>query len=112
MVGEVKMKQISNQTIDEIVGRIVKSANPTKIILFGSFARGEQKEDSDLDFLVIEEEVRSRRKEMTMIRRTLRDMRIPVDIIVASEKQIEEYGQIFGTALFSAIQEGKTLYVR
>ncbi|MFH1963105.1 MAG: nucleotidyltransferase domain-containing protein [bacterium] len=106
------MKQISNQIIDEIVRRIIESAKPVKIILFGSFARGDQTEESDIDLLVIKDEVMFRRKEMTMIRRVLRDMRIPVDIIVASKKQIEEYGQICGTALFSAVQEGKTLYAR
>ncbi|MBU1487671.1 nucleotidyltransferase domain-containing protein [bacterium] len=104
--------KISKQIIDEIVDRIVESAKPTKIILFGSFARGDQAQESDIDILVIEDEVISRRKEMVKIRRTLRDMRVPVDIIVASKKQIEEYGWIYGTALFSAMQEGKTLYAR
>lgn len=106
------MKEISNQIIDEIVRRIIDSARPIKIILFGSFARGNQTEESDIDILVIEDEVRFRRKEMVKIRRALRDMRVPVDIIVASKRQIEEYGQIYGTALFPALQEGRTLYAR
>ena len=106
------MKLISKQIIDEIIRRIIECANPVKIILFGSLVRGEQTEESDIDLLVIEDEVMFRRKEMIKIRRALRDMRIPVDIIVASKKHIEEYGQIYGTALFSAMQEGKTLYAR
>ena len=73
------MKQISKQIIDEVIRRIIESASPVKIILFGSFARGEQTEESDIDLLVIEDEVIFRRKEMTKIRRALRDMRIPVD---------------------------------
>ncbi|MBU0700663.1 nucleotidyltransferase domain-containing protein [bacterium] len=106
------MKEISNQIIAEIVRRIIDSVRPIKIILFGSFARGNQTEESDIDILVIEDEIRYRRKEMVKIRRALRDMRIPVDIIVASKRQIEEYGLIYGTVLFHAMQEGKTLYVR
>ncbi|MEK9149268.1 MAG: nucleotidyltransferase domain-containing protein, partial [Candidatus Desantisbacteria bacterium] len=94
------------------IRRIIECANPVKIILFGSLVRGEQTDESDIDLLVIEDEVMFRRKEMVKIRRALRGMRIPVDIIVASKKHIEEYGQICGTALFSAVQEGKTLYVR
>ena len=106
------MKGISNQTIDEIIERIVGFAKPIKIIIFGSFARGDQTEESDIDILVVEDEVMFRRKEMVRIRRALRDMRVPIDIIVASKKQIEEYGQIYGTVLFSAMQEGKTVYAR
>jgi len=105
------MREISNQIIDEIVRRIIDTAKPIRIILFGSFVRGEQTEESDIDILVIEEEVMSRRKETLRIRRALRDMRVPVDIIVVSRKQIEEYGQIDATVLFPALQEGKTLYV-
>ncbi|MEK7275609.1 MAG: nucleotidyltransferase domain-containing protein [Candidatus Desantisbacteria bacterium] len=65
------MKQISNQIIDEIIKRIIECANPVKIILFGSFVRGEQTEESDIDLLVIEDNVMFRRKEMIKIRRAL-----------------------------------------
>ena len=40
---------ISEQTIQQAVARLVVAANPSKIILFGSYARGDATEDSDLD---------------------------------------------------------------
>ena len=48
---------ISVETLDEIVKRLVALASPVKIILFGSTARGEAQSDSDLDLLIVEEEV-------------------------------------------------------
>ena len=48
---------ISEKTIQEAVERLVAAANPNKIILFGSYARGDATEDSDLDLMVIAHEV-------------------------------------------------------
>jgi predicted nucleotidyltransferase len=45
---------ISEKTIQEAVELLRKAANPVRIILFGSYARGDITEESDLDFLVIE----------------------------------------------------------
>ncbi len=45
---------IPQRTIQEAVERLRKAANPVRIILFGSYARGDMKETSDLDFLVVE----------------------------------------------------------
>lgn len=42
-----------NQEIEKLKESIVKALNPTKIYLFGSFAEGKQKEDSDFDFYVV-----------------------------------------------------------
>lgn len=53
----------------------------TRVILFGSHARGEAGPDSDLDFLVIERELPSRRAEFVRLRRALRGLGMPVDVI-------------------------------
>ena len=55
---------ISQKTIQEAIKLLKKAANPVKIILFGSYARGDITEDRDLDFLIIEKEVKARRTEM------------------------------------------------
>ena len=46
---------VSSSPIDEVVEAIVKFYNPEKIILFGSYASGAAREDSDLDLAVIKE---------------------------------------------------------
>jgi predicted nucleotidyltransferase len=45
---------MKNSMIDQAVELLRKAADPVRIILFGSFARGDQTEDSDLDLLVVE----------------------------------------------------------
>ena len=104
------MQKISPQILDQVVAQIVDVAHPEKIILFGSFARGDAKEDSDLDLLVIKREVTARRKESTNIRRALRPLRVPVDILVFSMDEVKRYGDIMGTVLYPALREGKVVY--
>ena len=101
---------INNSLIQEAVRRLREAASPAKIILFGSYARGEAHEDSDLDFLVIEYSEPNQRAEMVRLRDVLRPLRLPVDIIVTSVNKVREWGNLPGTVLYEAIQEGKVLY--
>ena len=101
---------IPDSTIQIAVQRLRKAASPEKIILFGSYARGEANEDSDLDFLVIEHSLQSQRAEMVRLRDVLRPMRIPVDVLVTSVEKVREWGHLPGTVLYEALHEGKVVY--
>jgi predicted nucleotidyltransferase len=101
---------IPESTIHKAVEFLKKAANPVKIILFGSYARGDVTEASDLDFLVIEKEVKARRMEMVRLSDVLRPLRIPVDVLVASEKVFNEWADTPGAVLYEAAREGKVLY--
>jgi len=101
---------IAKNRIDEAVNMLKEAAHPERIILFGSYARGEATEESDIDFLVIESQVSDYRMEMVRLRRVLRPLRIPVDVIVATESQVKEWGELPGTALYHALKEGKVVY--
>jgi predicted nucleotidyltransferase len=79
------------------------------VILFGSQARGEAGAGSDLDFLVIERDVTDRHAEMVRLRSALRSLRRPIDVLVYSEAEVEEWGAVAGTALHSALGEGLVL---
>jgi predicted nucleotidyltransferase len=70
---------------------LAEAARPEKIILFGSYARGEAREDSDVDFLVIEREPVNKAQEMVRLRRALRPLRIPVDVLVCSVADIARW---------------------
>lgn len=82
---------------------------PARVILFGSHARGEAGPGSDLDLLVIERDVPSRREERVRLRRALKGLGVPIDLIVVSEEQVEEWGEVPGTMLNAALREGRVL---
>ncbi|MFH1097915.1 MAG: nucleotidyltransferase domain-containing protein [Candidatus Desantisbacteria bacterium] len=101
---------IAQETIRKAIELLKEAANPVKIILFGSYARGNASKDSDLDFLVVEKELLSRRMEMVRLRRVLSSLRIPVDIIVVSERIFNEWLTTPGTIIYEAGLEGKIVY--
>lgn len=96
--------------IDEVTRRIVSIANPARVLLFGSMARGEIRPDSDLDVLVIVKGPAQRRKLGQAIYRNLHGVSVPVDVVVATEEDIERYGDKIGTILRPALREGHVIY--
>ncbi len=100
------------QLLPEITRRILGVSNPQKIILFGSFARGDYGPDSDLDLLVIMEGIDSPRAESNRLRRALRGLLTPVDVLVATPQQIERHRESIGLIYGPALKEGVVIYER
>lgn len=101
---------IDQAQIEAAVRTLAREASPEQIILFGSYARGDPGEDSDLDFLVIERQVQDRAQEMVRLRRALRPLRLPVDVLVYSSDDVERWGGQPGSALYGALQEGRVVH--
>lgn len=101
------MRNIDESAISEAVGLLEAAAPKATIILFGSQARGKAKQDSDADFMVVEPEVTARRAEMVRLRDVLRPLRIPVDVLVVSRKQFDEWQDIPSTVIYEAAREGR-----
>ncbi len=98
--------------IDEMVRRIVAQFAPDKIVLFGSYARGQAGPDSDVDLLVIKPIAGSKRAERVAIRAALRGMGVAKDIVLATPEEVEESRDMVGTLIRPALREGKVLYER
>ncbi len=101
---------IDQKTIDEIVRRVVDVARPDRILLFGSSARGEATENSDVDLLVIKAGVSHRRRLAQDIYVGLIGIPVPVDVIVVTPDDIEELKDSVGTIIPEALTEGIEIY--
>ena len=105
---EAEMKDILNQ----VVQRIAERFRPEKIIVFGSYARGEVSRDSDLDLLVVMEVDGSCRRKANEIDLALADRTVPMDVIVVTPAQFDRQKDVVGTIVREAAREGKVLYER
>ncbi|HWC14125.1 MAG TPA: nucleotidyltransferase domain-containing protein [Actinomycetota bacterium] len=98
--------------VDEVVEALVSELAPEKVILFGSAARGELTGDSDLDFIVVVSELSKQREEVTRAYRALRTVRgrPPVDVLVYSHQDLEDWGDVIGHPINDALTEGRLIY--
>ena len=85
------------------------AAPGSKVILFGSRARGEERPDSDLDLLVIEQTVKSRRAELVRLREALGDLGVPIDLVVLSAEYADRRARVRGTMVNEAMYRGRVL---
>jgi predicted nucleotidyltransferase len=103
---------ISERSLQEIVKRIVRVARPSRVILFGSYGRGEADAGSDLDIMVITPEVKDRYAELIRLHEAVGNVGLGVDLLVYSENEYERRSQVPGTALYWARKEGRSLYAQ
>ena len=96
-----------DQTIlDNIIRRIVEVADPERIILFGSAARGDMNRHSDVDLLIVKEGVDTLDL-MRQIRQNLYGVGAAVDAIVVTPQAIERYKDSHALIIKPALQERK-----
>jgi UTP:GlnB (protein PII) uridylyltransferase len=105
---------VSQELIDKMAQRIVREVDPQRILLFGSWARGEATEQSDVDLLVVEREPfgpnRSRRWQATRIWQCLYEFRVPADILVYSVDELDQWEDSRYHVVGTALREGRVLY--
>jgi predicted nucleotidyltransferase len=104
------MVQVDAQLLQDVVRRIVDAAHPEKIVLFGSHARGAARPDSDLDVLVIADSREPRYRRSAPLYGALSDVLVPMDIIVYTRSEVEEWRGVPQAFVTTVIREGKVLY--
>ena len=101
---------VAQQILDQATQRLVKQFAPTRIILFGSQARGTADDRSDVDLLVVCQVAGRKRDLMVAMDRALGGLGIARDVIVLTPEQYERDRNIPGTVARPASLEGKVLY--
>jgi len=97
-------------TIQEVIRRVVDIARPQRIVLFGSAARGGMTTDSDIDILVIMRGPVHRRQMVQRIYRNLHGVALPVDVVVVTEEDVAHSKDGF-SIIRPALEEGQVIYV-
>lgn len=99
--------------LQEIVQSMIETADPDRIVLFGSGARGEMTPESDLDFLIVKAHCSTTTTGARIRERLPWNSSMPItDIFVVQPEDIEKYGHEAGSVIGKALQEGRVLYER
>jgi predicted nucleotidyltransferase len=96
--------------IQKVVWQIVRAADPTQIILFGSFAYGKPTRDSDLDLLVVMESKKRPVERARDIVRSMKDYPLPMDMLVRTPREIKQRLHMGDPFYQEIIKRGKILY--
>lgn len=96
--------------IDKAIARIVSTVHPRQIVLFGSTARDQLGPHSDLDLLVVVPSGVHRRKTAQQIYRHLIGVDFPIDVVVVTQEDVEEFKDHAGTVIQPALAEGRIVY--
>ena len=101
---------MANTVIDRLVGEVVKLVSPLRIVLFGSAAREESGEHSDIDLLVVMPEGAHRRLTAQKLYREIKGLGVPFDIVVATAQDLEKHKDNDGLIYKNALKEGIEVY--
>ena len=99
-----------DNALQKAVDIIVKVADPDKIILFGSRSRGDNREDSDYDLCILKRDVEHRRRLAQKLYRSLYGVRIPIDIIVETQNNLDDQKDDPSLVYKQIFQDGVLIY--
>ncbi|GER79569.1 MAG: nucleotidyltransferase [Anaerolineaceae bacterium] len=104
-----KRDRIPQAAIDDVARQIVEKFHPIKVILFGSYAYGTPRRESDVDLLVVmETDIREVQQEILILKNI--EHRFGLDILVKTPKTFNERIEAGDSFLKEIVQKGKVLY--
>ncbi|MBF0163833.1 MAG: nucleotidyltransferase domain-containing protein [Magnetococcales bacterium] len=106
---------ITETNLTAMARSIVEAVQPEQVILFGSLARGETTEESDIDLLIVEQEGftgRNRWRALQIISQAISDFRNSKDILLYSQEEVMRWRDSLNHVVGHAMREGRSLYER
>ena len=98
--------------IQELTRRIERQFHPERVVLFGSYAQGTAKQDSDVDLLVVAETTLPPRERYGAVRRLAADFPAAFDIIVKTPEEYTRWRSVVNHIVYFADKYGRVLYER
>ena len=110
---EIDIDALLARMANQLAGKL----NPLQIILFGSRARGDAREDSDIDLLVVVPDYKlgdgwRHRMEVCRALSAIMPLGVPYDLVVSCPREIDRLGDLPSWTLYEAVHEGVVLYDR
>jgi predicted nucleotidyltransferase len=103
--------EVTPGKVESAIRKIIEVGNPKKIILFGSYVKNMTHVNSDVDFLIVSsDDIENPRKESVRIRKALRGISMPMDIIVVPEHIWTRFKDQPGMIYREALKEGRVVY--
>ncbi|HUU28559.1 MAG TPA: nucleotidyltransferase domain-containing protein [archaeon] len=96
--------------VNMVVQKIAQKIKPEKIILFGSRARGDSEQESDLDLLIIYNGNLSKREVKLQVRNLFPQPEFSMDLFVLTSEEYERQKKIVSTVGRAAFLEGTVCY--
>lgn len=104
-----RRQRIPQAAIDDVVEQIVARFHPSRIILFGSYARGEYRPESDVDLLVVMETPLRESEQAVQICQQIEYL-FGLDLLVIRPEHLEQRLRQGDSFLKEIIATGRVLY--
>jgi HEPN domain-containing protein/predicted nucleotidyltransferase len=98
--------------LNDIGRRLIQEYDPEKIILFGSRAEGRDREDSDIDLVIVKETDKRPLDRRIEVETLLADRAVPIDLIVYTPDEIRRLYSIGSPFVEEIVEKGRLLYMR
>lgn len=101
---------MDREYLERLTELLATQADPERIYLFGSWARGNETEDSDIDLLIVKKTALPRYERARELGMLIPHRKYPLDLLVYSPEEFEELKDVVGTIPYEVVQEGVLLY--
>ena len=103
---------LTERQLQDIVDRVVERFDPERVILFGSYARGDARDDSDVDLLVVADTDLPPRQRYHAVRGLLSDYPVAFDVFLKTPQEYRRWRSVVNHIVYFADKYGRIVHER